>query len=84
MKVSKKVALKFLLNLIISYIIFHIFEHIIFELFEFNSIFLKFGWIGWVLIYGFKYHIICCLVPILYSGWKCKHSSCEHKHCKLD
>lgn len=42
------------------------------------------GIVGLLLIYGFKYHIICCGVPLVLT-WlaDCKcHHKCEHKDRK--
>lgn len=61
-----------------------IIEHLIFDFFHVDFKSLKLGWVAFILIYGFKYHIFCCLLPALYSTYKCKHKTkCNHKHCDI-
>jgi hypothetical protein len=43
---------------------------------------LKWGWVGFIIVYGFKCHIFCCLVPAIWAGYKCRHKKCEHEYCE--
>ena len=70
----------FIIYFIFSFIAIEIIERIIEYYFGIN-ILLELGWFGIVLLYGFKTHIICCILPALYSGYKCRHK-CKHKHCE--
>lgn len=75
---------KFLIYFVISFIVFYIAEHSISYYFGIDLDNLELGWLGWfgiVIFYGFKFHIICCLLPFLFSAYKCRHKKCEHDHC---
>lgn len=83
---------KFIITFIISFIIFYAIEHLIeFSLMHFYGIDLhnlNIGWmgtVGLVIFLGFKYHILCCLVPLIWTTYKCNHDKkCKHEHCKRD
>lgn len=79
---NKKSIFKLLKVFIISFVILEIFEFIIFKIFDFDPHQLQWGWIGFILIYGFKYHIFCCLIPAIWAGYKCKHKDCKHDYCE--
>ena len=79
---NKKSLLKFLKVFIISFLILELIEFGLFKIFDIDLHQLEWGWIGFVIIYGFKYHIFCCLIPAIWAGYKCRHKSCEHEHCE--
>ncbi len=35
-----------------------------------------------VVIYLFKFHILCCVVPFLVATYRCRHKKCHHDHCE--
>lgn len=82
---EKKLYLKkFLITFLLSLIGFYILETLISILFGIDMDNLDLGWLGWlgfVIVYGFKTHIICCVLPFLFTTYKCRHTKCEHKHC---
>lgn len=76
--------IKFVTTFILSFVCFYLIEKIISVIFNIDMDNLDLGWLGWlgfVIVYGFKTHIICCLLPFLFTAYKCKHKKCEHKHC---
>ena len=77
---SKKEIIKFIMIFIISFILFESIE-IIFNHFFKIKIPMTLGWIGFVILYGFKFHIFCCLIPAIWAGYKCRHKKCKHEHC---
>lgn len=80
---NKKAILRFIIVFIISFIILELIE-IGFEYFTGVDLHnLKWGWIGFLIVYGFKYHILCCLVPAIWAAYKCKHKKCEHDYCDV-
>jgi len=73
---------KFIITFVLSFITFWLLEHAISYLFDLDN--LQIGWLGWLgimIVYGFKYHILCCLVPLIWTTYKCKHKKCRHDHC---
>lgn len=82
---EKKLYLKkFLRIFLLSLIGFYILETLISILFGIDMDNLDLGWLGWlgfVIVYGFKTHIICCVLPLLFSTYKCRHRKCDHKYC---
>ena len=75
---------KFIITFIISFIVFYLLEHLISILFNIDIDNLDWGWLGWlgfIIMYGFKFHIICCLIPFLFTSYKCRHKKCEHEYC---
>ena len=78
---NKKEIIKFGLIFITTFILFECIELIIEKVFHINLYGLKYGWVGFAIFYGFKYHIFCCLFPALWAGYKCKHKKCKHDHC---
>lgn len=75
---------KFLITFALSFIGFYIIEHIISVMFGVDLNTLNYGWLGYagiVLFYGFKFHIICCLVPLIFTAYKCRHKKCKHEYC---
>lgn len=78
-----KALLKFITWFILSFGIIEIIEYIIDIYFSVDIYQLKFAWLLFIFIYGFKFHIICCLLPFIIASYKCKkHNKCKHKHCK--
>ena len=65
---------------------FYLIEHSISYLFNINLDTLNFGfnatWLALLVIYGFKFHIFCCLIPLIITSYKCRHKKCNHKQCK--
>ena len=75
---------KFFITFVISFIVFYLIEHGISILFDIDIDNLEVGWLGWfgfIILYGFKFHIFCCLIPLLFTTYKCRHKKCEHEHC---
>ena len=75
---NKKSIINFIFVFIISFIIMEIIEHVAFNYFNINLSNLKYGWIGFMIIYGFKFHIFCCILPGLFTAYKCRHKKCKH------
>lgn len=78
---NKKAVFKFILIFILSFFILEVSERLIEYFFKIDLHNLKWGWVGFVIVYGFKYHIFCCLIPTLWASYKCKHKKCEHEYC---
>ncbi len=78
---NKKAVFKFILIFILSFIIFEIIERLIEYFFKIDLHNLKWGWVGFAIAYGFKYHILCCLIPAIWATYKCRHKKCEHEYC---
>jgi len=78
---NKKVILKFILIFLVSFIVTELVEHILNQYFFIDLKMMTLGWFGLMIFYGFKYHIICCLFPAIWAGYKCRHKSCEHEYC---
>ncbi len=80
---NKKFLLKFAVTFVISFIVIEIIEHLVEYSFgiDLHSI-PVIGWLGYLILYGFKYHILCCLLPAIYTGYVCSHKKCNHEHCK--
>ena len=81
---TRKSIFRFLYFFILSFIFFQVIEMSIHHFFGIDLHNLKFGWIGLVIVYGFKYHIFCCILPAIWAGYKCRHKNCKHEHCKID
>jgi len=72
---------RFIKTFLVSFILFEIIERILEWKFGIDLHAMKWGWIGFIIIYGFKFHIFCCLLPFLFASYKCKHKKCHHDHC---
>jgi len=75
---------KFIITFVVSFIAFYLLEHAISHIFNIDLHKLDFSWFGWlgfIVAYGFKFHIFCCLIPLIITSYKCKHKKCEHDHC---
>jgi len=67
---------------LISFLVMELIEFLIKTIFNVDLHGLKIGWFGFLLLYGFKYHILCCLLPAIWTTYKCKHKTkCNHKYC---
>lgn len=78
---NKKSILRFLYFFTLSFIFFQLVEMSIHHFLGVDLHNLKWGWIGLMIVYGFKYHIFCCLLPAIWAGYKCRHKNCKHEHC---
>ncbi len=78
---NKKSILRFLYFFTLSFIFFQLIEISIHQFLGIDLHNLKWGWIGLIIVYGFKYHIFCCLLPAIWAGYKCRHKNCKHEHC---
>jgi hypothetical protein len=78
---NKKVIIKFLWIFLISFIATELLEYILNQYFFIDLKMMTLGWFGLMVFYGFKYHIICCLFPAIWAGYKCRHKKCEHEYC---
>ena len=76
-----KTIFKFLTIFVVGFLITELLEHILNKYFFFDFKMMTLGWFGLVVFYGFKYHIICCLFPAIWAGYKCRHKNCEHEFC---
>lgn len=75
---------KFLITFVLSFIAFYLLEHLVSYVFDIDVDNLEVGWLGWlgfIILYGFKFHIFCCLIPLLFTTYKCRHKKCKHEHC---
>lgn len=79
---QKKNLIKFVIITALSFIVFELVEHFVFEYFNIDIDNLQVGWLALMLFYGFKFHLICCLLPIIWATYKCRHNSCKHEHCE--
>ena len=78
---NKKIVLRFLYFFVLSFIFFQIIEKSLEYFFHLDLHNMEWGWLGLTIVYGFKYHIFCCLIPALWAGWKCRHKNCKHEQC---
>lgn len=78
---NKKSILKFIIVFISTFILLEIIEFSISYFFNIDLKSLKWGWFGFMIVYGFKYHIFCCLIPAIWASYKCRHKKCKHTHC---
>jgi len=78
---NKKTIIKFLWIFLISFIATELLEYILEQYFHIDFKMMSLGWFGLMVFYGFKYHIICCLFPVIWAGYKCRHKKCEHEYC---
>lgn len=78
---NKKSIWKFIIIFILSFLLVEGIELALDSFFHFNPHNLKWGWLGFIVIYGFKYHIFCCLLPGIWATYQCRHK-CKHEHCK--
>ena len=72
---------KFTKIFIISYIVMEMIECIVTYYCNVDLHAMKYGFFMFMIIYGFKFHIFCCLFPFLFAAYKCKHKKCKHEHC---
>jgi len=79
---KNKTVIRFLIIFVISFFIMEGIELSIEKIFNINLHGLKWGWIGFIIIYGFKYHVFCCLLPAIWAGYKCRHKKCKHEYCE--
>jgi hypothetical protein len=77
---------RFAIVAVLSFIAFEAVEHSLSHFFgiELDEVGTGAGWVLLVIAYGFKTHILCCLVPLLWAAYRCRHRGCEHDHCKND
>ena len=81
---NKKAILRFILVFIISLLIFELVEFSIEKVFNIDLHNLEIAWLGGIIVFLFKSHILCCLVPAIWTSYKCKHKEkkeCKHDHC---
>lgn len=78
---NKNAILRFILVFIISFLLLEILEWLIKYKFNIDLHNLKWGWVGFLVIYGFKYHILCCIIPSIWAAYKCRHKKCDHDYC---
>ncbi len=81
---DKRAVLRFIAICLISFIVFEAAEWVLLDIFSLEARGLELGWLATVVIYGLKTHILCCLLPMLWAAYKCRHRGCEHDHCKKD
>lgn len=79
---NKKTVLKFIIIFILSFLVLEGVEFLLSHFFGFNiHQYGKLGWLGIMILYGFKYHILCCLIPAIWATYKCRHKKCDHDYC---
>jgi len=81
---NKKAILRFIIVFISSLIAFELFEFAIEKVFDIELHNLEIAWIGGIVLFLFKSHIICCLIPVIWTSYKCHHKEkkkCNHEHC---
>jgi hypothetical protein len=81
---NRKTILRFLIVFISSLIAFELFEFAIEKVFDIELHNLEIAWIGGIVLFMFKSHIICCLIPAIWTSYKCHHKEkkeCNHEHC---
>jgi NADH:ubiquinone oxidoreductase subunit 3 (subunit A) len=81
MKNKLKPIIRFFFIAVISFFVFEVIEHLLLDIFNISIESLELGWFTFIIIYGFKFHILCCVVPMIWAAYKCKHS-CDHDHCE--
>lgn len=82
---NKKHMKKFTITFIASFIILYLIEYLLYHFLGVDLDTLELGWLGWlgfIITYGFKLHIFCCLIPLIITSYKCRHKKCDHKHCE--
>lgn len=81
MKINKSIW-KFITVFILSFLLMECIEWLLDHFFHFNLHNLKWGWLGFIVIYSIKLHIFCCVLPSIftYSMYK-KSRKCKHSHC---
>lgn len=79
---NKNGIIKFIIIFILTFLLMEGIELGIEYFFNIDLHELKWGWVGFIIVYGFKYHIFCCLVPSIWAGYKCRHKKCEHEYCE--
>ena len=81
---NKKAIIRFIIVFALSLLGFELVELIIEKAFGLNIHNLEVVWLGGVLVFLFKSHIICCIIPAIWSSYKCHHKEkkkCNHEHC---
>ena len=68
---TKKIS-KFILYFILCYFIIEILETIINNYWNLNIKLEGYGTLLFIIVYGFKFHIFCCLFPFLFATYKTK------------
>lgn len=81
---NKKAVLRFIIVFIISFLVLESAEWVIEYFTGIDLHNLEWGWLGFIIVYGFKYHVLCCLIPAFWAAYKCKHKKCEHEYCDAD
>jgi len=79
---NKNGIIKFIIIFILTFLLMEGIELGIEYFFNIDLHELKWGWVGFIIVYGFKYHIFCCLIPAIWAGYKCRHKKCEHEYCE--
>ena len=79
---NKKMIIKFIIIFILTFFVIEGIEFGIEHFFNIDLHELKWGWLGFMIVYGLKYHIFCCIIPAIWAGYKCRHKSCEHDYCE--
>jgi len=82
---NMKSVKSFIITLVLSILLFEGIEHLLEELFNINlNHYLSGFGLGAVVLWGFKLHIICCVVPAAFSALVA-HRKQEHcDHCDHD
>jgi hypothetical protein len=81
---KRKSIIKFIIIFILSFIVMEGIERLLENIFHIDLNNLKWGWLGLMILYGFKFHIFCCLLPAIFASYKCRHKKCKHEHCETN
>ena len=76
-----KQVFTFIFFFFFAYVVVEAIETLIEHFFGVNPKATGVGILVLVIMYGFKFHIFCCLFPGLYATYRIKHKKCTHEHC---
>ena len=86
-KITWKTVKKFIMAAGMFYAAMELFEWLLNHFFHINvdtDLGNGVGWLLFVVIWGFKFHIWCCVAPVVYATFKCRHKKCHHDHCHTE
>jgi biotin transporter BioY len=79
-----KSFLRFMKVFIISLVIMEILEHSFEYFFGIPDLVqFEWGWLAFIVVYGLKFHVFCCIIPAVWTTYRCRHkkNKCNHEHC---
>lgn len=81
---NKKAIIRFIVVFIISFLVLELTEMVIEKVFDIDLHNLEIAWLGGMLVFLFKSHLLCCFIPAIWASYKCHHKEkkeCNHEHC---